>query len=170
MSENAGYRELNPVEKDARFLSLLTHQLRSGTSIFGDYHADDIPLLAKYLEVYRANPGSAVFVEGQKAGYLCLVLDGGLDVVKETNLGKSRKITDVFPGTTIGEMSIIDGEAHSATAVASCPTTVAVLSRRNLVRLIEEEPRLGAMVLANIAELLSRRLRRTNDMLMDYLN
>lgn len=170
MSENYGYRELNPVEKDADFIAMLAHRLREGTSIFGKYHSDDFPMLAKYLEAYRADTGSAVFVEGQKAGYLCIVLEGGLDVVKETNLGRSRKITDVCPGTTIGEMSIIDGQAHSATAVASRPTLVAVLSRANLVRMVEEEPALGAKMLANIAELLSSRLRRTNDMLMDYLN
>ncbi|MBE9516870.1 MAG: cyclic nucleotide-binding domain-containing protein [Proteobacteria bacterium] len=164
------YRELDAVEKDADFMGKLTQRLSVGTSVFGRYNADDIPKIANYMEAYRASTGSAVFVEGHQAGYLCIVLDGGLDVVKETKLGRSRKITDVCPGTTIGEMSIIDGQPHSATAVASCPSLLAVLSKENLLRLVDEEPRLGAKMLANIAELLSMRLRKTNDMLIDYLN
>ena len=169
MADAERYRELDAAERNADFMGKLSRQLGTGTSIFGQYHADEIPILAKYMEAYRANTGSAVFVEGHKAGYLCIVLDGALDVVKETKLGCSRKITDVCPGTSIGEMSIIDGQPHSATAVASSPTLLAVLSKENLLRLVDEEPKLGAKMLANIAELLSKRLRKTNDMLIDYL-
>ena len=169
MADAERYRQLAAAEKDADFMEKLSRQLGTGTSVFGQYHADDIPTLAKYMEAYRADTDSAVFVEGHKTGYLCIVLDGALDVVKETKQGYSRKITDVCPGTTIGEMSFIDGQPHSATAAASSPTLLAVLSKENLLRLVDEEPWLGAKMLAYIAELLSKRLRMTNDMLIDYL-
>lgn len=169
MTGNDRYRELDAVPKDADFMDKLALQLSTGTSIFGKFNSNDVSVLSGYLEACRAQTGSAVFVEGHRAGYLCIVLDGGLDVVKETSLGVSRKITDVCPGTTIGEMSIIDGQPHSATAVAAKPTLLAVLTRDSLIRLTEEQPALGAKMLANIAELLSRRLRTTSDMLINYL-
>lgn len=169
MADNKHYQQLTPIQADPQFMRELATVL-GGTNVFGEFSPEEVLVLSHYIEAYRADPGAAVFVEGGKAGYMCVVLGGNLDVIKETSKGKSRKITNVMPGTTIGEMSIVDGEPHSATAVATEPTMLAVLSRDKLLLLVQDKPVVGAKVLAKVAELLSQRLRKTNAMLIDYLD
>jgi CRP-like cAMP-binding protein len=70
---------------------------------------------------------------------------------------------------TLGEMSMIDGEPRFATCMAIEPTTVAVLTRDDMRRIIEDAPRLGTKILLNLMTLLSQRLRRTSAKLLDLL-
>jgi CRP-like cAMP-binding protein len=78
-------------------------------------------------------------------------------------------MTTVGPGATLGEMSMIDGEARFATCMALEPTTFAVLSRDSLVQIILEEPGLGAKLLVKVITLLSQRLRQTSSNLLHYM-
>ncbi len=138
--------------------------------LFLDLNKSEIEILSRQLVGYRANKGDAVFVEGNKAGYLCFVIDGHLDIVKDTGTGKSRKISNVAAGRIIGEMSLIDGEPHSATAIASEPTLLAALTDKNLNELVEKYPVLGAKLYRKIAFMISQRLRRSDAELVNFLD
>jgi CRP-like cAMP-binding protein len=76
----------------------------------------------------------------------------------------------VEPGRTLGEMSMIDGEARFATCVAAQAALVAVLDRESLARIIVEQPMLGAKILMELVLMLSQRLRATSDRLMERLD
>lgn len=135
--------------------------------VFTDSELDN---LSERLVGYRAEKGDAVFVEGHKAGYLCIVIEGHLSIVKDTGTGKSRTITEVPAGKLIGEMSLIDGEPHSATAVASEPTLLAALTEQGLETLVIQDPALGAKLYKTVAIMISHRLRRTDAELINYLD
>ena len=142
----------------------------SKNSLFKDFSSNELEILSNHLTGYKANKGDAIFVEGQKAGYLCIVVDGSLEVVKDTGTGKSRKITDVPAGHLIGEMSLIDGEPHSATAIASEPVLLAALTEQGLTNMVQEYPMLGAKFYREMAILISHRLRDTDAELVNYLD
>ena len=62
--------------------------------------------------------------------------------------------------------------SHNALAkpgIAIEPTTFAVLSRDAMVRIILEEPSLGAKLLIKLVTLLSQRLRQTSSTLLHYM-
>jgi CRP/FNR family cyclic AMP-dependent transcriptional regulator len=141
----------------------------SKNHLFRDFSANEITQLCNHLIGYKGNKGDAIFVEGQQAGYLCIIIDGSLDVIKDTGTGKSRKITDVPVGHMVGEMSLIDGEPHSATAIAAEPVLLAALTRQSLADLVYENPELGAKFYREMAILISRRLRNTDAELVNYL-
>jgi len=73
------------------------------------------------------------------------------------------------PAMTLGEISLLDGVPRFATCLAIEPTTIAVLTRDDMLRIIRDEPRLGAKILVNLVTLLSQRLRRTSAKLLDLL-
>jgi CRP-like cAMP-binding protein len=75
----------------------------------------------------------------------------------------------IGPGKTFGEMSLIDGEPRSASAIALDDSKVLVLTEENFHRLVYQYPHLGAMVLLKLAQLMSQRLRQTSDLLVDFL-
>ena len=60
-------------------------------------------------------------------------------------------------------------EPRFATCIAVEPTTFAVLSREAMVRIILEEPALGAKLLIKLVTLLSQRLRQTSSTLLHYM-
>ena len=97
------------------------------------------------------------------------MIEGQLSIIKDTGTGKSRTITKVPAGRLIGEMSLIDGEPHSATAVASEPTLLAALTEQGLEALVIEDPVLGAKFYKTMAVMISHRLRRTDAELGNYL-
>jgi CRP-like cAMP-binding protein len=76
----------------------------------------------------------------------------------------------VEAGKTLGEMSMIDGEARFATCIATEATVVAVLDRENLARIIVEQPMLGAKILMELVLMLSQRLRSTSGRLLQLMD
>ena len=150
----------------------LTEQIYSmigHSRFFDDFNREDVQELAGFMQVYRAEPGSMIIREGDIDDYMLLIIQGKVDIVKTDKRGVIQAMTSVGPGMTLGEMSMIDGEPRFATCVAVEPTTFAVLSRDGMVRIILEEPSLGAKLLIKLVTLLSQRLRQTSSTLLHYM-
>ncbi|MCW5624859.1 MAG: cyclic nucleotide-binding domain-containing protein [Burkholderiales bacterium] len=98
-----------------------------------------------------------------------MLIQGRVEIVKKDRNGMLQPMTSVGPGATLGEMSMIDGEPRFATCSAQDPTTFAVLTRDAMVKIILEEPALGAKILIKLVTLLSARLRQTSFNLLHYM-
>ena len=155
-------------EHDAEKKHIATQLARM--PLFQEFTSDEIASLARRMQSYRAERGDVVFVEGQRSGYLCVLVEGGLDIVKDSGKGRSRRISSVESGKIIGEMSLIDGMPHSATAVANSRVLLDTLSESALEKLVAEDPVLGVKLYRIFANLLSQRMRRVNDVLVDFLD
>jgi CRP/FNR family cyclic AMP-dependent transcriptional regulator len=143
----------------------------SNSAFFGQLDGAEVQTLTSFLPVFRVDEGDGVYVEGERrAGYMCIVVEGSLDIVKDTEKGSSRRIAIAKIGDTIGEMSLIDGFPHSATAVARELVLLAVLTGEKLDYICKEYPVLGAKLLRKIAEVLSLRLREANMELAHYMS
>ncbi|HQR51725.1 MAG TPA: cyclic nucleotide-binding domain-containing protein [Burkholderiales bacterium] len=139
------------------------------SQFFAGFDCEEISALAGFFHVMRATPGLPVIHEGGTGDYMLLVLSGRVDVLKQAEDGSSRLMATVGPGMTLGEMSMLDGEPRFATCMAIEATTIAVLTRDDMLQIIDEAPRLGAKILVNLVTLLSQRLRRTSAKLVDLL-
>jgi len=137
--------------------------------MFKDLEWALIEALSGYVQIYRAHPGAVLFREGDKGDFMCIVLEGKLEVHKEDNRRIDKTVSTVFPGRSLGEMTIVDGEPRSATAVAVVQSTLAVLTQENFMLIMRDKPALSAKLLFKIAQLLSQRLRLTSGILVDYL-
>lgn len=125
--------------------------------------------LSGFMDAYQASAGSEVCREGDESAFLCLICQGRVDVIKEDLEHNSKVIASLGPGNSLGEMSLIDGETRSATAVVNTQVELLVLTRDRFDVLQEEYPRLWGKLVARIASVLSRRLRRTSGVLAEYL-
>jgi len=139
------------------------------SKFFDDFSREDVQMLAGFMHVYRAEPGSVIIREGDIDDYMLLIIQGKVDIVKTDKRGAVQPMTSVGPGMTLGEMSMIDGEPRFATCIAVEPTTFAVLSRDSMVRIILEDPSLGSKLLIKLVTLLSQRLRQTSSTLLHYM-
>ncbi len=139
------------------------------SKFFSDFTRSDIRLLAGSMQVYRAQPGQTIIREGDIDDYMMLIVRGRVEIMKKDRNASMQPMTSVGPGATLGEMSMIDGEPRFATCTAQELTIFAVLSRDAMVRIILEEPSLGAKILIKLVTLLSARLRQTSSSLLHYM-
>lgn len=143
----------------------------TNSAFFGQFDNSEVSTITSFLPVFQVDAGDGVYVEGgRRAGYMCIVVEGSLDIVKDTEKGSSRRIAVAKKGDTIGEMSLIDGMPHSATAIAREQVLLAVLTGEKLDYLCKEHPVIGIKLLRKISEVLSLRLRETNMELAHYMS
>ncbi|HEX5337956.1 MAG TPA: cyclic nucleotide-binding domain-containing protein [Gallionella sp.] len=137
--------------------------------MFRDFEWTQIEALSAYLQLYQASPGAVLFREGDHGDFMCIVLKGKLEIHKEDHLGVDKTVATVLPGRSLGEMTMVDGEARSATAIAVSDATLAVLTQENFQNIVRDKPALAVKMLLKVAQLLSQRLRHTSGILVDFL-
>ncbi len=125
--------------------------------------------LAACMDVYQVPPEYVLFYEGDKNAYLVLIITGQVHVVKFNSRRTPKRITTLGPGKTIGEMTIIDGEPRSASAVTATDATLLVMTVENFNRLLKEWPRVAVILVLKVAKLMSQYLRQTSGRLIDHL-
>lgn len=141
-----------------------------GAQMFRDFTRNEVEELADYTRAYKVDEGDPIFQEGEKGSYMCILIEGKVDIYKRTDITDKKKVTSIRPGRTMGEMSIIDEQPHSATGIAAEPVKLVMLTKSNLSKLIDVNPALAIKVVLKIASLMSMRLRQTTGALADYLS
>ena len=99
-----------------------------------------------------------IFEEGSTGRELFVVLDGKIDIVKDTGTTRTTIVT-LGKGEFFGEMAVIDGSSRSATAIAAAPgTKVMRINHARFVYLVSQQPAFALMIM----DALSKRLRASN--------
>jgi CRP-like cAMP-binding protein len=137
--------------------------------LFSEFSPEDIKALGEYMGIYRAQANETIIREGDAGDYLLLIIRGEVEILKSGFAYEQQHMTTVGAGTTVGEMSMVDGEPRFATCRTTQATTFSVLTRENMDRLVVERPQLGAKILGKLASMLSARLRQTSAKLMRYI-
>ncbi|MBL0712876.1 MAG: cyclic nucleotide-binding domain-containing protein [Desulfosarcina sp.] len=130
---------------------------------------EQIKKMARYMDVYKVARKTVLFAEGEKRVYLVLIARGHVDVIKFDSNHTPKKITTLGPGKTIGEMSLIDGEPRSASAVAATEATLLVMTAAHFEALNKALPGIGLILALKIAKQMSQYLRLTSGRLIDHL-
>jgi len=97
-----------------------------------------------------------------------VVLDGELEVLKQSRKGRFQRVAILGPPDAFGEMSIIDVQPRSATVRAVAPTRLLRISSEDLDQLYRHDLKAYALIILNISRDLSRRLRVTDGILADF--
>lgn len=139
------------------------------TRLFGELSSSEIEILGQHMDAFRAPAGTTLFAEGMPAGFMSVIVEGHLEIYKDSGRGVSRKIADLASGSSVGEMGLIDGYPRSATAIAREPLLLLILRGEDLDRLIETRSQVAVAVMRQFAQVISHRLRKASGMLADYL-
>ncbi|MDY6863107.1 MAG: cyclic nucleotide-binding domain-containing protein [Thermodesulfobacteriota bacterium] len=137
--------------------------------LFDKLNPEELKIIAKQTNLFEFKKGENVFAEGDQGNYVCFVVDGILDVIKESMTGDSVVITALSRGRSIGEMSVIDNFPRSATVKARTDATLLILTRKSFDLILEEHSEVGIKILKGLSRLLSLNLRKTSGRLADYM-
>jgi CRP/FNR family transcriptional regulator, cyclic AMP receptor protein len=146
------------------------HALIPKCTLLENFAPAEVRLLAHFMDVYRAEPGVEIIREGDGGDFMLMIVEGQVEVHKRDRWNTPQLLATVEAGRTLGEMSMIDGEARFATCIAVAPALLAVLDRESLARIIVEQPLLGAKILMELVLMLSQRLRATSARLLGLLD
>ena len=155
---------------DATKFAPQIHALIPKCSLLENFSPAEVRLLAHFMDVFRAQPGVELIREGDGGDFMLMVLEGRIEVLRRDRWNTPQLLAEVDAGRTLGEMSMIDGEARFATCVAVEPALIAVLDRESLARIIVEQPLLGAKILMELVLMLSQRLRTTSGRLLHLID
>lgn len=139
-------------------------EMLDATSWANDFSWPQMLLLGRYFQPCSIPAGDLLFDEGSQGGSMGIVAKGAIDIYK-----KDQRIATLSAGRTYGEMSLIDHQPRSATAVAKTDSTLLIITQAMFNQLSEDHPRLALKVVLKIAYFLSQNLRKTSGELSDLL-
>ncbi|MGI9216450.1 MAG: Crp/Fnr family transcriptional regulator [Hydrogenophaga sp.] len=144
--------------------------LRAPTALMQLSEAEALTVVG-FMRPRRYKAGATVIRQGEAddTGFMVLVLGGEITVEKlQASRNAPVTLSVLGPGSLIGEMSLVDGEARSASCTASTDVACAVLTREALEALIAEQPATAAKLMTAIASRLAERLRESGQKLQVY--
>ncbi len=110
-----------------------------------------LKLVADLAEVASFMAGASIVREGDEGESFFVVLQGQAKVT----VG-GRTVHRVLPGDHFGEISLLDGDARTASVVSETPMTMLMISRKNLNQLLLKDPVLSLELLKSLARALRR--------------
>ncbi|HCB33932.1 MAG TPA: hypothetical protein DEP66_06490 [Acidimicrobiaceae bacterium] len=132
-----------------------TEQLRT-VELFSACSNRELAKIARMAEEVTFPADKALLEQGASGSHAreAYVILRGSVVVRRNG----RKIAELGPGESVGEMALFDNGPRTATVVAGTDLTVLVLQRQQMLGLIDEMPALASKMLQKLA----RRLRESN--------
>jgi CRP/FNR family transcriptional regulator, cyclic AMP receptor protein len=132
---------------------------------------DEAFIIVSYMTPRKIAEGTTFIKEGDESdtGYMMLLLEGEVTV---ENIVVSRRtpvtVTVLGPGSLIGEMGLVDGQARLASCTASTDARCAVLTRAALEKLSEDDPNTATKLMFAVSLRIAERLRDTSEKLKMY--
>ena len=126
-------------------------------------------VLGELVRLRTLGDGEVLLPEGARDGHLHVVERGRIDDFKDGPHGRTLLHT-VEPGDLVGELSFMDDEPRYATLVASGPTEVLVLDRRDFETLVDREPRVVYKVMRAVMRVAHKVQRRLSLQMRDLEN
>jgi len=133
------------------------------TNLSSELDEGEVQEFAKHFKVYKLAEGDVLFNEGDPEAYMGVLIKGKLAVLKPDADGLLQKISDIGPGKTVGEMSLIDGQPRSASIHVVEEAFVMVLYQGRFDEILVNQPKLGVKLLMYLMRLMSARLRMTSN-------
>jgi len=107
-------------------------------------------ILRREPDLRSFNQGETIFREGDAGDCMFAVVEGAVDIEL-----KGTVVERITPGGVFGEMTLIDGQPRSATALAAADCRLAAINEKRFLRLVEMTPRFALQIM----QVMSQRLR-----------
>ncbi len=134
--------------------------------IFRGLSDDELLQVASLSKVLRIPAEYTIFREGEDGNELFILQSGRVRVSLNTrspdNTMTLGTINMLYEGQSFGEMVLLDGTSRSATVVSVEPCVLLVITEHDFASLCDSNPRIGYLVLRNLACDLAYKLRSSN--------
>lgn len=120
--------------------------------LFDSLSEENIVALTGMLESETLDNGEILFHKGDIGDALYIIDDGRLKVVTTNQLGEEVVLNEFGSGESFGEMSLVDEQPRSATAVALSDTKLLRLNRDDFLSVVTHDPAFALEIIRDVSE------------------
>lgn len=131
---------------------------------FQDFSSADIEMVTQFLQIQRFIAGEEIIRYLDHSDSVFFILKGNVRIHYYSYSGDEVILCDLPEGEIFGELTAIDGQVRSATAVAKTDSLLASMSDRAFTQLVRENP---AFCMAILKRLVSQ-VRRLTERIFDF--
>lgn len=135
----------------------------------GAFADDELRWIADRMSLLCVPAGETIFRQGESGASLFLIVRGVVEISCAAASGREKMLVTLHPGSPFGEMSLIDEQPRSATAMARDDVDVLVLDEDAFADIVAAKPDLGLKLVRSVARLISMRLRQMDNIMVDFL-
>jgi SulP family sulfate permease len=135
--------------------------------VFHGLNAQEIEALERCVQRHVYQEGDLVFSADSTGHELMLISRGEVKVSLPLANGKTIHLTTFSRGQFFGEMSFLDGRAHSADVYATRETELLAIDRKAFATVAAGDPVMSVSVMRAVALAIADRLRHANAELRD---
>jgi CRP-like cAMP-binding protein len=121
--------------------------------------------LARKVEEYPRK--ATIFTQGDSAKHVMYIREGGVKLSVVNHVGREAIVAILGPGDFFGEVCLTGQKISSATATALTPTTVLVIDKKEMIRVLHTEHAFSDRF---IKYMLSRNIRIEEDLVDQLFN
>jgi CRP/FNR family transcriptional regulator, cyclic AMP receptor protein len=143
------------VEVDVRDEEFAVTSLQQ-CALFAHVQPDGLRALAGAMVRRRFRRNEVIFHQGDPGDSLHVVATGAVKIILPSPEGEEAIIATLRPGDFFGELALLDGAPHSATATAVEPVETMSLARAPFQQLVDEDSGLRMALLSGLAAELRR--------------
>lgn len=139
-------------------------------TLFKELSDEERGAVALILEEAHYKKGALIWEEGASEQGLHIIDYGKVRVCRKTREGHKQVLALLKENRFYGELSVLDGRAHSATVEAVEDTRVFILRKESMDKLLEEHPVTAFKILRVMTIEICELLRQMNAKFMDMVN
>lgn len=137
--------------------------------IFKDLDDVEINYILPFMTIEQFDDTEVIFLEGNPCRALFVLADGIVKITKRIDEKKEKTLTQIQPTYCFGEMAMLDGNVRSASAKSVGKTTLISFSKSGFDKIVQDHSETAVKILMRLSILLSKRLRETNEQMIDFL-
>ena len=115
----------------------------------------------------RYKQGETVFKKLAPGEGMFIILSGSIEIFTEDKSGNKNILAVLNDGEFFGELSLLDSDTRSATAIATQDSHLLAFLRPDLQSFSKRNPQTGNKILFNLARVMAARLRKTSEQISE---
>ena len=143
-------------------MSILT--LLSSVPIFSDLQNSDLLELSSRMSSRKYKKNEKILLEDEFGDTFFIISKGNIKVTRVSEDGREVILAILGEGDFFGEMSLLDGQARSANAIANDICEVMILKRHDFLSFLEKFPKFSISLLIELAN----RIRKSDQQIENF--
>ncbi len=141
-------------------------------SLFKDLTDEELKKVTRIIKKQTFRKGAVIWDEGDPEQGLHIILTGKVRVSRRTKEGDKQVLTVLNKDNFIGELSLLDGRSHSASAEALKKSEILIIKKEDMDKFLDKNPKIAYKIIRDLAIEISQIVRSMNDKfikMVDYL-
>lgn len=137
-------------------------EILRGNEIFKGLNDEEVKKVAEICYKREYKNGTIIFEENSTGSEMYILIEGKVDIQMSMGIDDLATVHIIEAGEIFGELSLVDRGQRSATIKAAGDAVAFILEADRFERLVDDNYRIGYIVMGNIARIVSIRLRERN--------